>query len=94
MTIPAFDIFPIDSDENPRWLEAVRTLAEAERRARELATPTYARCLILTSRRAKSTTISSISSRSNFPSEFHTIEVFKWLELTKVARKRQSKRPA
>lgn len=47
MTIPAFDIFLIDSDENLRWLEAVPTLAEAERRARELATPTYPRCLVL-----------------------------------------------
>jgi hypothetical protein len=45
--IPVFDIFLIESDENPRWLEAVPTLAEAKRRARELATPTCLRCLIL-----------------------------------------------
>jgi hypothetical protein len=45
--IPAFDIFLIDSDEHPRWIEAARTLAEAQRRARELATSTCPRCLIL-----------------------------------------------
>lgn len=35
--IPAFDIFLIELEENPQWLEAVSTFAEAERRARELA---------------------------------------------------------
>ena len=45
--IPAFDIFLIESDENPRWLEAVPTLAEAQRRARELAAQACLRCLIL-----------------------------------------------
>lgn len=43
---PALDICRIDSDENPRWLEAMPTLAEAERRAGELAAPTYPRCFI------------------------------------------------
>jgi CheY-like chemotaxis protein len=45
--IPAFDIFLIDPNENPCWLEAVGTLAEAERRARALLTPACPRCLIL-----------------------------------------------
>jgi hypothetical protein len=50
MTIPTFDIFFVDSDGNPHWLEAVATLAEAERRARELATATYPCCFILDQR--------------------------------------------
>jgi hypothetical protein len=48
--IAAFDIFLLDSDEHPQWLEAARTFAEAEKRARELATPTFPRCLILDQR--------------------------------------------
>jgi hypothetical protein len=43
---PAFDIFRLESEENPQWLEAVATLVEAEKRARELATTTRARYLI------------------------------------------------
>jgi hypothetical protein len=44
--IPAFDIFLIESEENPQWLGAVSTFAEAERRARELAKMTSTRYLI------------------------------------------------
>jgi hypothetical protein len=43
---PAFDIFQLESEENPQWLEAAPTLADAEKRARELATATRARYLI------------------------------------------------
>ncbi len=45
-----FDIFLLESEEHPQWLEAVGTLAEAEGRARELATATHTRYLIFDQR--------------------------------------------
>jgi hypothetical protein len=47
---PAFDIFRLESEEDPQWLEAAATLAEAEKRARELATTARARYLIFDQR--------------------------------------------
>jgi hypothetical protein len=47
---PTFDIFLIESEDNPKWLEAVSTLAEAERRTRELAKTTSTRYLIFDQR--------------------------------------------
>jgi|HubBroStandDraft_6_1064221.scaffolds.fasta_scaffold3382868_1 hypothetical protein len=46
MMTPAFDIFLIESEEVPQWLEAVSTFAEAERRAREFAKMTRTLYLI------------------------------------------------
>jgi hypothetical protein len=46
MTTASFDIFIIEPDESPLWIEAVSTLAEAESRVQALATPPLTRYLI------------------------------------------------
>jgi hypothetical protein len=47
---PTFDIFLIESEDNPKWLEAVSTFAEAERRTRELVKTTSTRYVIFDQR--------------------------------------------
>jgi hypothetical protein len=53
MTVPHLDIFLIESEATPLWMEAVPTFEEAERRARELVTAAHPRCLIYDQSTAK-----------------------------------------
>jgi hypothetical protein len=59
---PTFDIFLIESEESPQWLEAVSTFADAERRARELATTTCARYLIFDQRTQQKHIVDAVTS--------------------------------
>ena len=45
-SIPSFNIFRMDNDDSPLWIEAAPTLEEAERRVKELATSAHTRYLV------------------------------------------------
>jgi hypothetical protein len=59
---PAFDIFLMESEEHPRWLEAVATFAEAERRACDLAKTTHSRYLIFNQRTQQKHIVETMTS--------------------------------